>query len=140
MEKNKSDVGIGNVLGESMCAQLCLTLCNPLDYSPPDSSSVHGISQAGILELVAFSFSRGSSWTRDQTYISSLAGGFFTTEPPGKPSRQGEWEVTVLKKAIREGLGKMTLGKKKKKKKSKGREACRIINMWGRSIPISGWT
>ena len=138
MEKNKSDVGIGNVLGESVCAQLCLTLCNPLDYSPPDSSSVHGISQAGILELVAFSFSRGSSWTRDQTHISSLAGGFFTTEPPGKPSRPGEWEVTVLKKAIREGLGKMTLGKKKKK--SKGREACRIINMWGRSIPISGWT
>ena len=59
MEKNKSDVGIGNVVGECVRAQLCLTLCNPMDYSPPDSSSVHGISQAGILELVAFSFSRG---------------------------------------------------------------------------------
>ena len=35
-------------------------ICNPLDYSPPDSS-VHGISQARILEWVAISFSRGSS-------------------------------------------------------------------------------
>ena len=33
-------------------AQLCPTLCNPMDYSPPDSS-VHGISQARILEWVA---------------------------------------------------------------------------------------
>ena len=38
----------------------CPTLCNPMDYSPPDSS-VHGISQARILEWVAISFFRGSS-------------------------------------------------------------------------------
>ena len=37
-----------------------LTLCNPMDYSPPDSS-VHGIFQARILEWVAISYSRGSS-------------------------------------------------------------------------------
>ena len=42
------------------CAQSCLTLCNPLDCSPP-GSSVHGILQARILEQVAISFSRGSS-------------------------------------------------------------------------------
>ena len=41
-------------------AQLCPTLCDPLDCSPPGSSS-HGISQAGILEWVAISSSRGSS-------------------------------------------------------------------------------
>ena len=35
-----------------MHAQSCLTLCDPMDYSPPDSS-VHGISQARILEWVA---------------------------------------------------------------------------------------
>ena len=37
------------------------TLCDPLDYSPP-GSSVHGISQAGILEWVAISFSRECRW------------------------------------------------------------------------------
>ena len=40
--------------------QSCLTLCDPMDCSPPESS-VHGISQARILEWVAISFSRGSS-------------------------------------------------------------------------------
>ena len=39
-------------------AQLCLTLCNPMDYT------VHGILQARILEWVAFPFSRGSSQPR----------------------------------------------------------------------------
>ena len=48
-----------------------------MDYSPP-GASVHGILQARILEWVGIS--RGSSWPRDQTYISSssaLAGMFF---------------------------------------------------------------
>ena len=39
-----------------LVAQLCLTLCNPMDCSPP-GSSVHGIFQARILEWVAISFS-----------------------------------------------------------------------------------
>ena len=39
-----------------------------MDCSPPDSS-VHGISQARILDWVAISFSRGSSWPRNQTHI-----------------------------------------------------------------------
>ena len=44
---------------ECVCsvAQLCLTLCDPLNYSPPDSS-VHGIFRARILEWVAISFPR----------------------------------------------------------------------------------
>ena len=45
---------------ESEVAQLCLTLCNPMDCSLP-GSSVHGILQARIPEWVAISFSRGSS-------------------------------------------------------------------------------
>ena len=53
--------------------------------SPPGSSG-HGISQARMLEWIAISFSRGSSWLRDQTCISCIAGEFFTTEPPGKPT------------------------------------------------------
>ena len=61
-------------------AQLCLTLCNSMDYT------VHGILQARILEWVAFPFSRGSrSQPRDRTQVSCIAGGFFTSEPQVKP-------------------------------------------------------
>ena len=45
-------------------AELCLTLCEPMDYRPP-GSSVHVVSQARMLEWVAISFSRGSSQPRD---------------------------------------------------------------------------
>jgi len=41
--------------------------------------TVHGLLQARILEWVAFLFSRGSSQPRDQTQVSSIAGGFFTS-------------------------------------------------------------
>ena len=47
-----------------LVAQSCLTLCDPMNYSPP-GSSVHGILQARILEWVAIPFSRGSSQPRD---------------------------------------------------------------------------
>ena len=46
----------------------CLTLCHPMDCSPP-GSSVHGILQARILEWVLISYSRGSSQPRDQTPV-----------------------------------------------------------------------
>ena len=65
----------------------CLTLCDLMDCSPPDSS-VHGISQARILEWVAISFSRGSSRPRVQTHSSCIPGRFFTAEPPGGPGTQ----------------------------------------------------
>ena len=55
--------------------------CDPLDCSPP-GSSVHGISQARILEWVAASFSRRSSQPRDRTQVSCIADRFFTAEPP----------------------------------------------------------
>ena len=57
--------------------QSCPTLCDPVDCSPP-GSSVHGISQAGILERVAIPFSKGSSWSRDGTWVSHTLGTFFT--------------------------------------------------------------
>ena len=44
-------------------------------------SSVHGIFQARILEWVAIPFSRGSSWPRDQSWVSSMPGQFFMSEP-----------------------------------------------------------
>ena len=52
--------------------QLYLTLCDSMDCSPPDSS-VHGISQARILEWVAISSSRGCSRLRDQTQVSYIS-------------------------------------------------------------------
>ena len=51
-------------IGACMCArslQSCLTLCNPMDCSPP-GSSVHGILQARMLEWVAISSSRWHRW------------------------------------------------------------------------------
>ena len=60
-----------------LVAQSCLTLCNPLDSSPP-GSSVRGIFQTRILAWVVISFSRGSSWPRDQTCVSCVADRFFT--------------------------------------------------------------
>ena len=51
--------------------KLCLTLCAPMNGSPP-GSPVHRISQARILEWVAISFSRGSSRSRDRTCISCI--------------------------------------------------------------------
>ena len=61
-----------------MLTQLCLTLCDPIGYSPP-GSSVHGIFQARILEWVAMPSSRGIFWTQEiEPVIPALAGGFFT--------------------------------------------------------------
>ena len=76
-----------------LVTQSYLTLCDPMDCSPLDSF-VHGILQARILERVAISFSRVSSWPRNWTEVSCIAGKFFTiwatwgalSEPPGKPS------------------------------------------------------
>ena len=59
-----------------LVAQSCPALCNATDYSPP-GSSVCGILQARILEWVVIPFMR-SSQLRDQTWVSCIAGGFFT--------------------------------------------------------------
>ena len=60
-----------------------------MDYSPPGSHAC-GILQARILESVTITSSRQSSWPKDWThvsYISCIGKQFFTTEPPGKPSK-----------------------------------------------------
>ena len=57
--------------------------CYPMDCGLP-GSSIYGIFQAGILEQVSVSFSRGSYQPRDEPTFPALAGGFFITEPPGK--------------------------------------------------------
>ena len=63
--------------GGVLITQSCPTLLDPVHCSPP-GSSIHGISQARILECVAIPFARGSSRPRDRTCISCIAGGFFT--------------------------------------------------------------
>ena len=63
------------------CVFSCVWLfCDCVDCSPSDSS-VHGISQAKILEWIAISFCKGSSWTRDWTWVSCMAGRSFTAWP-----------------------------------------------------------
>ena len=51
-----------------LVSESCPTFCDRMDCSPP-GSSVHWIFQARILEWVAISFSRGSSWPRDRTQV-----------------------------------------------------------------------
>ena len=58
-------------------AQLCLTLCDPVDYAHQAPLSM-GILQARILEWIAMPPSRGSSQPRDRTHVSHIAGRFFT--------------------------------------------------------------
>ena len=70
---------------ENEVTQSCSTLCNLVDCSP-QGSSVHGVFQARVLEWGAISYSRGSSWPRDRTQVSWIAGRCFTLWAPGKPS------------------------------------------------------
>ena len=62
--------------GVCLVAQSCPTLHDPMDYSLL-VSSVLGILQARILEWVTIPFSRVSSWHRDRTWVSCIAGGSF---------------------------------------------------------------
>ena len=88
-----------------MClvAQLCLTLCDPMDCSPP-GSSVHGTVQAAIMEWTAMPSSRGSSWIRvkpESLMSPSLAGRFFTTRATwltdtGKGTTTRDWWAEQL--------------------------------------------
>ena len=61
----------------SEVAQSCPTLCDSMDCSL-SGSSIHGIFQARVLEWIAISFSRGSSWPRNPTPVSHIAGRHFT--------------------------------------------------------------
>ena len=71
-----------------MClvAQLCLTLFDPVDCSPP-GSSVHGIVQARILEWVAIPFLRGIFLTQGlNLHLLHWQVDSLPAEPSGKPS------------------------------------------------------
>ena len=68
-------------------SQLSLTLCDPVDCSPP-SSPVCGMLQARTLEWVAIPFSRRSSQTKDRTWVFSFACRFFSLSHQEGPSNK----------------------------------------------------
>ena len=67
--------------------------CNPMDCSP-SGSSVHGISQARILEWVAISLSRGSSQSRDQIHVSFTGRILYCWEAHHKNNKHKNTEET----------------------------------------------
>ena len=80
-----------------MCVCVCVLssvwLCHPMDCNLP-GSSVHEIFWSGIVKLVAISYSRGSSLSRDQiciSYVSCTDKWILSTVPPGKPQRFNRW-------------------------------------------------
>jgi len=62
----------------------------------PLGSSVHGISQARILEWLAISFSR-NSWRESNKHLLHCGFVFFITEPPGKPRNKKQQQQKTLK-------------------------------------------
>ena len=81
ISNNRCEVGASASVGSD---------CDSVDCNKP-GSSVHGILQARILEWATFPFSRGSSWPRDPTWVSSIAGRFFTVWA----TREAQYEVTL---------------------------------------------
>ena len=71
----------------------------PVDCSPP-SSSIHGILQARVLEWVAISFSRGSSWPRIEPGSPAFQADALTSQPPGKPQKKEKWKAKEKRKDI----------------------------------------
>ena len=86
MLKNTKIVSSDPIRHACLVAQSCLSLCDPMDCSPPDFS-VHGILQARILEWAAIPTPGDLLYSGIEPASlasSALTGGFFTTEPPGK--------------------------------------------------------
>ena len=77
---------------EVLVVQLCPTLCNPMDCSPP-GSSIHGIFQERTMEWVAISFSRASSWSRIKLRSPALQADSLPSELPGKPWYMRRWAL-----------------------------------------------
>ena len=87
--------------------QLCLTLATPWTVAHQAPLSM-GCSRQEILEWVAISFFRGSARPKDRTTSPALAGGFFTTETPGKPN--GSVESTLIYKLMQHRFPHWSVG------------------------------
>ena len=75
----EGDPRYGQALIVCSITQSCLTLCDPMDCSPP-GSSIHGILQARILEWVAISFSTGSHYLLSLVTMDEMASTHFLNE------------------------------------------------------------
>ena len=78
-----------------LVVQSCLTLCNPMDCSPPDSS-VHGILQARILEWVAMPSSRDLPKPGIKHRSPTLQADYLPSEPLEKPMNTGVGSLSLL--------------------------------------------
>ena len=96
-------------------AQSCSTLCDPMDYT------VHGILQAGILELVAIPFSRGPFQPRDWTQVSCIVGRFFTS-----------WATRVINKHFTKEDMQM-------ENKRMSSEKCKLKQKWDSTTHLLEW-
>ena len=96
-------IPLGHTVTMKVKVKSCPTPCDPMDCSLP-GSSLHGILQARVLEWVAISFSRGSSWPRDQTQVSRIPGRHFNlwatryqqTHSTWSPDHGGWQRIEVL--------------------------------------------
>ena len=97
---------LSSIWSVCMCSfiQSCPTLCDPTDCNPP-GFSVYAIFQARISEWVTISFSRGTSWPRDWTWVSCISctvGGFFhsslcsNTVCSHRASLSNQWNIMSL--------------------------------------------
>ena len=78
-----------------LVTQLCLTLCNPTDCSPP-GSSVHGVSAGKNTGVGCHALLQTISQPRDQTRCPALQADFGPSEPPGKPKNTGVGSLSLL--------------------------------------------
>ena len=83
------------ICSEGEVTQSCLTLCDPTECSLP-GSSIHGIFKARVLEWVAISFFKGSSWPRDRTQVSHIVGRCFTVWATRKVSNPFSVEINFF--------------------------------------------
>ena len=83
-----------NICCEVKVAQLCLTLCDPMDCI------VHGSLQARILEWVAFPFSRDLPNLGIEPRSPALQADSLLSEPPGKPKEPKGMKNTIFPKRV----------------------------------------
>ena len=116
-------------------AQLCPTLCDPMDYSRP-SSSVHGVLLARILEWVAIPFSRRSSRPKDWTQVSHIAGRVFTVWTTRKSPNNGRTKHVLYKEwmKFKSPFCRWTCLKDRK------RDADAETSKWAQGEGEAGWT
>ena len=87
-----------------LATQSCTTLCDPVDYSPPDSS-IHGILQARVLELVAISFCQESFNLGMEPGSPASQADTLLSEPPGKPKRITKFKEGLCSSCCIQGDG-----------------------------------